>query len=169
MGDEDTVLVGESLRFQNAMHLTNFMNYLYRTDEAQKWTCEATAENEEFHADGTAWRFCADCGERREHKLEAHRAIARSVGAMNVNMIKTGRFENLVMYLPEGMCLSDVAAEVHAAAEEQDRWALDAVVSHVDQPNGPHLHVLGHLKEGLRRKQGESLTDALLGALLSDS
>lgn len=165
MGDEDTVLVGESLRFQNAMHLTNFMNYLYRTDKAQKWTCDSTAENEEFHADGTAWRFCADYGERREHKLDAHRAIARSVGAMNVNMIKTGRFENLIMYPPAGMGLADLADEVHVAANEQKRWTLDAVVSHVDQPNGPHLHVLGHLKEGLRRKRGESLTSALFGDL----
>lgn len=157
----EEIIVTESMRFEEPIHMTNFLNYLYRTDRAQKWTNAATVGNKEFHADGAAWLFPADYEERRQYKLEAHRAIARAVDAGNVNKIKVAPFENFIIYPPVDMDLARVAGSVFAAASKQDRWIVDLVVSHVDQSNGPHVHVVGRLEKGLRRKQGESLPHAL--------
>lgn len=158
--------ITDSLPFSDAMHLTNFINYLYRTDRAQKWTCAETVENAEFHADGSSWRFPSDYDTRRDHKLDVHRDIARSVGARYVNSIKVSPFESLIVYMPDDADPAVIAAEVYALASEQDRWIVDLVILHVDQDDRKHLHVLGHLKPNSRRKSGETMVNTVFAPVL---
>lgn len=158
--------ITNSQPFSNAMHLTNFINYLYRTDRAQKWTCAETVENAEFHADGSSWRFPSDYDARRNHKLDVHRDIARAVGAQYVNSIKVSPFESLIVYMPDDADPAVIAAEVYEIASEQDRWIVDLVILHADQDGRKHLHVLGHLKPGSRRKSGETMTDVVFAPVL---
>lgn len=153
--------ITNSLPFSDAMHLTNFINYLYRTDRAQKWTCAETVGDAEFHADGSSWRFPADTDARRSHKLDVHRDIAHAVGAQYVDSIHVSPFENLVVYMPDDADPASVTAEFYELASEQNRWIIDLVILHVDQDGRKHLHVLGHLKPGHRRKPGETMTDTV--------
>lgn len=65
--------ITQAVGFNNPMHLTNFMNYLYRTDKNQKWTNEMTSRNAEFLPDGSVWQYAPQYETRREYKLEKHR------------------------------------------------------------------------------------------------
>lgn len=157
MEESRSIEIDSAMRFEGHIHITNHINYLFRTDKGQKWTSEHTTRCIEFRPGNKPWRFPASFDERCAHKLELHRDIARNVGAANVNAIKASGFE---------MTRADLTNEEDAAwaangllqiAEGQSRWVIDLIVLHADQDDLPHLHVLGHLKPGLKRKNGENL------------
>lgn len=158
--------VTESRPLTDAMHLTNFINYLYRTDRAQKWTRADTPDNVEFHADSTFWPFSPDRMERYQHKLVVHRGLAAATGADGVMSIRAHRFENLIIYMPDEADPATIAQEFFDLAAEQMRWVIDLVILHADQDDDKHLHVLGHLKQPLRRKPGETMVDAVFSPVL---
>ena len=156
--------ITRSVRFENAMHMTNFFNYLYRTDKGQKWTNELTVNNVDFLADGSKWKYVSDFNERREYKLEKHRAIAKDSGVRNVNEINVTPFEIFIVYFTDETDPNLVAQDAYNRAAEQDRWEIVAMASHLDQPENPfHIHIVGRLKNGNRRKPGEDLVSALYG------
>ena len=147
----------DPMRFNDAQHLNNFLNYLYRTDRAQKWTCEATPDNREFCEDCTIEYFPDDFSARYDMKHEAHQRLMQAVGATRVFDIRVDPFESFVAYLLGGADPLDIANILFAASDTQERWTVDLIVLHVDQDGGDHLHVVGHLNDGIRRKEGESL------------
>ena len=153
----------ETSKFNGAMHILYFLNYLYRTDKAQKWTNGDTCRNRDHLPDGSSIEMPSDYSKRREYKLEKHRALARIDGAEGIMKIRAGRYETFIVYFAADSDPCAIAADVYGKAAAQDRWAVDAVVSHLDQGGYCHLHVLGHLAAGLRRRPGESLPDALYG------
>lgn len=153
--------ITETSKFNGAVHILNYLNYLYRTDKGQKWTNGDTCRNRDHLSDGGAIEMPSDYSMRREYKLEKHRALARIDGAESIMKIRAGRYETFIVYFTADSDPCAIAADVYDRAAAQDRWVVDAVVSHLDQGGYCHLHVLGHLAAGLRRRPGESLPDAL--------
>lgn len=164
MSAGEIIGITRAVGFNGPMHLASFLSYLYRADKGQKWDNELTPGNADFLPDGSVWQYALQSEARRAYKLEKHRAIARSAGAKSVNEIKASRFESLIVCLADDADPHSAAQDAYARASRQERWEIDAIASHLDQADGPcHIHVLGHLRAGLRRRPGESLATALYG------
>lgn len=145
-------------------HLYSHLNYLYRTDRAQKWTCEETSGNRDLIASSAF----AGPGARQKLHDEALARIKESLKPMMLH--GGGRCHRL---LETALVMLDQGSEAHPRIDAilpslrtpGARYTVLVAVIHADQREMPrHLHLLAKF-EGKRRRPGESFDDAVAAAL----
>lgn len=169
-----------NFEFNDCRHLYNFLNYLYRTDDAQKWTNAKTEKNADFWFPETTATVrhgkkeesvTLDFMERFqdiEHrqllhdlalgKLKRHHG---TTNLMNSNAAKYAR-SFIINADTEIIPMKAWGGVVKALQPilEENRLTLMSAVTHVDQ-GIPHLHGLYLRKPRVR---GNPFADALLSS-----
>lgn len=147
--NEYTITFGGDFSFSDTGHLENHINYLCRTDTAQKWTNELTAQNcaviwdekKEYQSFGSAF-------DQRCAIADQIRALCKEQGIYD----NTETFQNLRMlrgdYLNDKIfrfdlkMLTDIK-EIITELSDIDGIKVLCVVTHMDQQNHyVHFHIL---------------------------
>lgn len=145
-------------------HLYSHLNYLYRTDRAQKWTCEETAGNRDLIVSSAF----AGLVERQKLHDEALARIKESLKPMTLcdgsrchRLLET----TLVMLDREVEAAPRIDAIFPSFRTLDARYTVLVAVVHADQREMPcHLHLLAKF-EGKRRRKFECFDDAVADAL----
>lgn len=166
--------------FDDCRHLYGFLNYLYRTDEAQKWTNEMTQKNADF------WFPTTTATLKRGKKEETltldfierfqdieHRELLHDLalsklkshyGTTNLMNSKAAKYARAFVINTDNEIIpaktwGKLFKTLHLVLEA-NRLTLMSAVTHVDQ-GVPHLHGLYLRKPRMR---GNPFMDALLSS-----
>lgn len=140
---------GGELSFSDTFHVYNHLNYLFRTDRAQKWTCEETDDDVAVldRSPDTDRLTVTSFGDADRQELHDAALNLIKKEFSTTNLATTDAYRSLYMavfYVVEQLPVLDVIALLHRAFEKSGLGHLLCAVIHNDQKEPTHVHLLFH-------------------------
>lgn len=161
------------LRFADILHFYNFINYLYRTDRAQRWTNDLTARDADFDVTSSGGRARVESHSFDDRRLELH---DRALETFKLRLCGTNLATTSLVRDARAFCVYKVSGSMGLSGWSELALSLSlaltacegiravpALVLHVDQ-DLDHLHGIYLREPRARGNQFEKAMDAVSGS-----
>ena len=135
------------LEFSNAFHLSNHLNYLFRTDSKQKWTNDYTRYNlvKYVYYNSGFKRFEEKISDREQQRNRVKEYFdKKKINYKEIYMCLISCSDHTIDYYNKEI-ISEICEIQRIAEQEAENMGLEVVtiVCHVDQQDMPlHIHFL---------------------------